>query len=149
MISPYEGISGFTVAVTADGAPLDLETINRQVRETAQLHYDIVFDGARLTLKGRATLAFFRPGSKLEQERFADLIVADDGAAFFEHLEGSSGAEDFRFRRAKGRWFVSFERFRALAETTPALDEEGRSPIRGHFAPRLTRSTLAPDTTSA
>jgi signal transduction histidine kinase len=144
VISPYEGISGFTVAVTVDGAPLDLQTINRQVRSTAQLHYDIAFDRARLTVEGRATLAFFRPASKNEQQRFADLVVVDDGARFFQHLEQSLGAEDFRFRRARGRWFVSFQRSRALADTTPALDEGGDIADPGPFRAEVDSFDLGP-----
>lgn len=144
VISPYEGVSGFVVAVTVDGTPLDLQTINRQVRETAQLHYDIEFDGARLTVRGRTTLAFFRPNSKGERQRFADLVVADGGGAFFEHLKQSSGAADFGFHRMRGRWFVSFERSRMLAETAPALDEEGEIANPGPFRSEVDSFDLGP-----
>jgi len=133
VISPYEGVSGFTVAVTVDGSPVDLQTLNRQVRETAQLHYDIDFNGKRIRQRGVARLSFFRPNTAADRHRFEQLVEADDGERFLAHLLEAQGTRDLGLRRGKGKWFVSFERSRELADTDPALDDGGKPASPGPF----------------
>ena len=116
VISPYEGVEGFSISLTVDGEKLDLQSINRKVLETAQLHYDIKFDGKKLVIKGRSGLDFFRPQKPEEREAFAQFVESDDGAEFFKYLAATSRASDFQLRRARGKWFVAFERTQSLED---------------------------------
>jgi signal transduction histidine kinase len=128
VISPYEGVSDFTVAVSVDGAPVDLQSLGRRVRETAQLHYDIDFKDEKLAVAGRATLGLFRPAGGKRMQEYQKLVEADDGAAFFEHLLAADAEKKVGLRRGRGRWFVTFKLVRRLADLSPALDDEG-SPV--------------------
>lgn len=133
VISPYEGVSGFTVSVTVDGTRVDLQTLNRQVRETAQLHYDIDFNGNRLREHGSARISFFRPNSAEERRQFETLVEADGGQAFLAHLREAHGTRDLGLRPGKGKWFVSFERTRQFADVDPAMDDDGKPANPGPF----------------
>lgn len=128
VISPYEGVEGFTISVTLDGDPIDLQDVNRRVLETAHLHYDIKFDGKRLRIVGRADLEFFRPQRADEREAFAHFVESDGGKEFLKRLRANPKAADFKLRGSKGKWFASFER-------TGSLDEmvRGSLPSPGPF----------------
>lgn len=143
VISPYEGVSGFTVNVTVDGTRIDLQTLNRQVRETAQLHYDIDFNGKRLRERGNARISFFRPNNMADRRVFERLVDADDGEAFLGHLLEAKETRDLGLRPGKGKWFLSFERSRAFADLDPALDDEGRPANPGPFRAEVDSFDLA------
>jgi signal transduction histidine kinase len=133
VISPYEGVSGFTVSVMVDGTRVDLQTLNRQVRETAQLHYDIDFNGKRLRERGSARISFFRPNTAEQRREFERLVEADGGQAFRAHLREAKGTRDLGLEPGKGKWFLSFERTRQFADIDPALDDDGKPANPGRF----------------
>jgi signal transduction histidine kinase len=135
VISPYEGVTGFTIAVEVDGISIDLQTINRQVLDTSHLHYDVRFDGKKLKLKGKAALSFFRPAGGEKREAFAKYVEADNGAEFSERLLGTSAAESFKLKKGSGRWFVTFEQTRTLNDVVAELtrDEDGELASPGPF----------------
>ncbi len=130
VISPYEGVSGFKLTVSVDGSALDLRTINREVLQTAQLHYDISFDGAELKMGGKATLGLFRPGGGAQREAFAELVEKDGGKEFRERLMEGAAGEDFKLKKERGRWYIGFSRTRALKNVveTPAGETEPANP---------------------
>jgi hypothetical protein len=143
VISPYEGVSDFTVAVSVDGIPVDLQSLSRKVRETAQLHYDIEFKDEKLMVTGRATLGLFRPPGSKQMPEYRKLVEADDGAAFYEHLVAADAEEKVGLRHGRGRWFVMFKLTRGLADLPPELGEEGNSVDPGPFRAEVDSFSLA------
>jgi signal transduction histidine kinase len=135
VISPYEGVAGFTIAVEVDGISIDLQTINRQVLDTSHLHYNIFFDGKNLKLKGKASLSLFRPSGGDKRDAFGKYVEADSGAEFLERLLGTPAAETFQLKKGSGRWFVTFEQTRALSDVVAELpvDENGEIANPGPF----------------
>lgn len=143
VISPYEGVSGFTVSVTVDGTSVDLQSLNRQVRDTAQLHYDIDFDGRRLRERGNARISFFRPNNADDRRLFEHLVEADAGDRFLAHLAEAKGTRDLGLRPGKGKWYLSFERTRAFGDLDPALDDDGKPANPGPFRAQVDSFDLA------
>lgn len=142
VISPYEGVSDFSIAVSVDGAAVDLQSLNRDVRDTAQLQYEIGFDGKSLEITGRATLNFFRPIGKNRQP-FADLVESDEGKEFYGFLSGSKGAEGFNFKRGKGKWFVEFKRKRSLTDVVKVVGGVSKDSNPGPFHAEIDSFDLA------
>jgi signal transduction histidine kinase len=122
LISPYQEVREFTILVTADGNRIELAEIGPQLRNAAQVHYDITFNGL-LEVNGRAKLSYFRPGKEPERTMFQQSVEADDGAAFYEFLQQRRGADRFRMRRATAPWFIEYMQARAF-EDFPELQLE-------------------------
>ncbi|HEX7278288.1 MAG TPA: sensor histidine kinase [Solirubrobacterales bacterium] len=150
VISPYEGISGFRVSVSIDGTPLDLETIREEVLNTAQLHYDIAFDGEELTMEGKARLNFFRPPPGKQREAFAALVEPDEGAEFRDRLLADHNDKGFQFAKGRRPWYLTFRRRLSLASVVEPLppddveegeqqteESEERIPSPGPFHARV------------
>jgi len=133
VVSPYEGVSGFTLTVSIDGSPLDLRTINRDVLQTAQLHYDISFDGEKLTMKGKATLGLFRPRGAVEREAFTEIVEKDGGDEFRERLTDGKAGEDFKLHKERGRWYVGFSQTRWLKDVVETASGESGPANPGPF----------------
>jgi len=111
MLSPYEAIKDFHVAANVNGQPLDLIEISAKIRETAQTHYNISFDGERLRVGGRARLSLIRPdqGTAEQKHLYRSLVEHNDGQAFFEHLSDQKNAKQFNLRQAQQKgWFVEY-----------------------------------------
>lgn len=117
LISPYRGVDDFAVYVTVDGVELDLAEVGDQLRRTAQVQYDLSFDGNTFDVRGRMRLAALRPNTKAERAMFRQQVEADGGEALFSWLSSKPGASDLRLRRGAKGWFVSFRR-------TLRLDDE-------------------------
>jgi len=145
VISPYEGVAGFTIAIEVDGIGIDLQTINRRVLDTSHLHYDILFDGKKLKLKGKAALSLFRPSGSDKRDAFAKYVEADNGAEFYQRLLGTSAAESFKLKKGSGRWFVTFEQTQALGSVVAGLplDKDGELPNPGPFRSEIDSFDLA------
>lgn len=147
VISPYEGVEGFTISITVDGEQIDLQSVNRKVLETAQLHYDIKFDGKQLKIAGRAGLDFFRPQKGDEREAFTHFVDADEGREFFKRLVETPRASDFDVKRARGRWFASFSRTLLLEDAVKGvINSNGDSeiPNPGPFRAEIDSFDLSP-----
>jgi hypothetical protein len=143
VISPYEGVSDFTVAVSVNGTPIDLQSLNTRIRETAQLHYDISFTGEELHIAGRATLGLFRPKAKKELPHYEALVEGDQGAAFFEHLTDAGAHEKIGLERGEGRWFATFSLTRRFADLPPKFDAVGTPVSPGIFRAEVDSFSLA------
>lgn len=144
VISPYEGVSGFTVAVTVNGTSVNLQRLGKQVRETALLHYDIAYERQTITIAGRATLGLFRPNSKKQAQQYHDLVEHDGGRAFFEHLGSAGAKEKVDLEQGRGRWFATFKLTRRLDDLDPALDEHAAPVDPGPFRAEVDSFSLAP-----
>jgi signal transduction histidine kinase len=144
VISPYGGVSGFSVAVTLDGTSIDMQSLSAKVLDTAKLHYDIAFDGENLAIKGRATLGLFRPTGGAGLTKYRKLVEADDGAAFYKHLIEADAQNKVGLANGRGRWFVTFERKHELAELpSAALNDSGEVVTPGPFTAVLDSFSLA------
>lgn len=143
VISPYEGVSEFTVAVSVDGTPVDLQSLGTRVRETAQLHYDIKFEDEKLVVAGRATLGLFRPAGGKQMQEYRKLVETDDGAAFFQHLVAADAKKKVGLHRGRGRWFVTFTLTRELADLSPEVDADGSPVSPGPFRAEVDSFSLA------
>ncbi len=145
VISPYEGVAGFTIAVEVDGISIDLQTINRRVLDTSHLHYDILFDGKNLKLKGKAALSFFRPSGKDKRDAFGEYVEADNGTEFYERLLHLPAAKSFNLKKGSGRWFVTFEQTRELEGVVAdlSLEKDGAPPNPGPFRSEIDSFDLA------
>ena len=144
VISPYEGVSDFTVSISVDGTPVDLRSLSRRVRETAQLHYDIRFGGETIEIVGRATLGLFRPNGGRQVQQYRELVEEDEGQAFLEHLLDAGAGDKVGLRRERGRWFVSVRQKRALRDVSTELDQDGAPISPGPFAAEVDSFSLAP-----
>jgi signal transduction histidine kinase len=147
VISPYEGVEGFTISITVDGEQIDLQSVNRKVLETAQLHYDIKFDGKQLKISGRAGLDFFRPQKGDDREAFAHFVDTDEGREFFKRLADSPRASDFGVKKGRGRWFTSFHRTLLLEDVVEGvINSSGDSeiPNPGPFRAEIDSFDLSP-----
>lgn len=106
MISPYKKIRNFEVYVEVNGSKLDLVEISEQLRDIAPIHYDICFDGATISISGRATLNFFRDKNL---EDFALFVESDSGRTFANFLLGQKKAQAINLTKSNNeRWFVEF-----------------------------------------
>ncbi len=108
MISPYRKVRNFTVVASMDGHTLDLIGVTDKLRETAQLHYTLDFNGDLLSITGMAKLGYLRPSASRERASFGELVESDGGTAFLSFLQDRY-ADKFNFSRAgrKG-WFATF-----------------------------------------
>ncbi|HEX4114787.1 MAG TPA: sensor histidine kinase [Solirubrobacteraceae bacterium] len=144
VISPYEGVVGFTVAVSIDGTQVDLQKLRQDVRDTALLHYDIKFEKQKLTIAGHATLGLFRPSGRKAVEQYAQLVEHDRGAAFYKHLVDAGAAKAVGLKKGRGRWFVDFKRERKLSDLPQARRDEEKAPIDpGPFKAEVDSFSLA------
>jgi signal transduction histidine kinase len=144
VISPYGGIAGFTVAVTVDGTSIDMQSLSGKVLDTAKLHYDVAFDGETLAIKGRATLGLFRPPGGAGLAKYRELVEADEGAAFYEHLVEAGSQSKLGLAQGRGRWFVTFERQQELGELAgTAINDAGEVVTPGPFTAELDAFSLA------
>ncbi len=117
LLSPYEKIAEFRVYASINGTRIDLAEIGDAVRRTAQVHYDLTFDGQKLTVAGRARLAFFRPPGGKKRIRFREAVESDQGARFRTYLQELTDGLDFNVRAAnEAAWFVEFSQEHALAD---------------------------------
>lgn len=100
MISPYEGVEDFRLAVSLDGQTLELGAHAAGVRQGSVVRYMLDFDGEDLRVRGLFRLGLFTPNAKKERPEFVRTISADKGAALMRHLKAQSGSEDWNLKRS-------------------------------------------------
>jgi signal transduction histidine kinase len=109
MISPYKDVREFTIHANVNGRKLELAEITEAVRDTAQVRYELKFNGTVFEVQGRAKLSFFRPEKEADLPIFRELVEEDDGAALRDYLASQKGAERFNIRKPRSKtWFVEF-----------------------------------------
>ena len=91
MISPYEGVSEFNIALTIDETPINLREKVQELLEVSPAAYALQVDGQRLVIAGSTSSLFLRPpqGAK-DIADYDDLIGRDNGYAFSEWLLAKS-----------------------------------------------------------
>ena len=117
MISPYQQIRNFTVAVEVDGKALELLEVSDRIRDIAPIRYHLSFDGTQFVIQGRARLDHFCPANPKEAEQFSLLVESDSGKSFFEFLQSQKLSSTLGLAHASSKkWFVTFQWQRALAD---------------------------------
>jgi signal transduction histidine kinase len=113
MVSPYRAVRDFVVHANVNGQDLAFLEISDRLRDFAQIRYGLEFDGAMLSIRGKARLRYVRPESAATPEDkalFKRLVEDDDGSQFFDFLTSRKRAVDFHLQRsAADGWFASFE----------------------------------------
>ncbi|MFH1034329.1 MAG: sensor histidine kinase [Pseudomonadota bacterium] len=116
MISPYQQIRNFTVAVEVDGKSLELLEASERIRDIAPVRYRLSFDGTQIAIQGRARLDHFRPANAKEAEQFALIAESDDGKSFFDFLQAQKLSQTLGLTRSlSNKWFVEFHWQKTLA----------------------------------
>ncbi len=109
MISPYKDVREFTIHASVNGRKIELAEITEAVRDTAQVRYQLQFDGSIFDIQGRTNLAFFRPEKEAELLVFRELVEQDEGAALRDYLATQKGAERYNIRKPRNEsWFVEY-----------------------------------------
>lgn len=137
MISPYRAVRDFIVQANVNGHDLNFVEISDRLRDFAQIRYVLDFDGAMLTIRGKARLQYVRPESAANQNDkalFRRLVEDDGGSAFFAFLTSRKRAEDFQLQKTSpDGWFVAFERRLELVEIDKKVLIDGHAANPGPF----------------
>jgi signal transduction histidine kinase len=117
MISPYRDVGNFNLTAKFNGTSLDLMQLTENLRQTAQIHYDISFDGDELSVTGKAKIEFFRPQNATDQEDFRLLVEQDSGERFYSFLAEQPKAEGYFIKKPTDEsWFVEYSGHWKLAD---------------------------------
>ncbi len=152
MISPYEGVSGFNIALTIDGTPINLREKAQEVLEAAPVAYSFEFDGERLAIAGSYSSLFLRPQQGAEEiAAYDELIDRDNGYAFSEWLlakSDSTRARPLGITAGDDHYFLRSESTIDLSalKDVELVAKEVVSP--GPFHGEVSAISLARDTTS-
>lgn len=121
LISPFEAINQFRVNLRVNGLSVDLAEIAGELRETAQLRYEIDFDKIVFQVVGHASFDYISPPKK-EMDLFRELVLSDNGKRFLAFLKEEKSGKDYKISRSKTKkWFIdytlnmNFENFSLLA----------------------------------
>jgi signal transduction histidine kinase len=125
LLSPYADVQKFAVGVSINGQPLNLLRIPAGVRKSSQLHFDLRFDGNRLSVTGGLRLEFFQPAPRSSAEDrsdYSNFIGADDGAALRLALLALPHAHDWQMQAPSTQpWYMTFGFERSLEEVGPQM----------------------------
>jgi signal transduction histidine kinase len=107
LVSPFESIDSFDLAVTVNGVKIDPARVARKVRNEADATYSISFDGRLIRLAGKVKLRELEPSGD-RKRIFNTLCEADGGEQLLEYLQEASKESTFRVEKAGGSWFIRF-----------------------------------------
>lgn len=128
LISPFEGIDGFTVTVSINGTQLDLARVPRQLRQEADVTFSFDFDGKQLRVAGRVKLRALAPTGQ-RTEVFSCHCERDSGQQLLKYLMANRRATDYRIKASRSSaWFVEVAMVDTLANQPGVLEEEVESP---------------------
>lgn len=117
MISPYKEIRDFTVYIEIDNKVIDLIEISNSIRNNALMKYELLFNGKKLAVSGKARLDYFLPQKKDDLEIFQRIVKKDNGEQFYNYLKDQKYAYAFKLQKSKSKkWFVDFSFTRSLFE---------------------------------
>jgi len=134
MISPYTEIREFTVHANVNGRRLELAEITESIRDTAQVRYDLSYDGATFTVHGRAKLSYFRPDKDADLPVFRELVEADDGAALRDYLADQTSGARFNIKKPRSKqWFVEYSTTLEFATSDKLESIDGKRANPGPF----------------
>lgn len=87
MISPYDGVSGFSLSFKIDEQPINLREKAQAILDAAPVTYVLSYAQKELGIEGRFTVEFLRPPQGRDDiAMYDELIGRDNGFAFMEWL---------------------------------------------------------------
>jgi signal transduction histidine kinase len=106
LLSPFEAFSNFKISCKINGTEIDLGTISKKLRDTANVHLKFRWENERLNVDGRIKLIWF----KKKTPGYDTFIASDGGKAFYEHLAAKLKrfGEWHLLRPTTGSWFLEF-----------------------------------------
>ncbi|MGW3653298.1 ATP-binding protein [Streptomyces sp. NPDC000878] len=121
LLSPYGSNRGMQVAFEIDVQAVDLYSLATQVRNAAELRYNLEYQDGRLLIDASVMLAYFEPGETGKEDdraAYRTLLHEDGGAAFLEWLQVHKAAQlaQFSCHQADAPAFLSAHREVVLAE---------------------------------
>jgi len=108
LISPFESIDRFDLAVTVDGVKLDPARVAKKVRNEADATFSISFDKESILLAGKIKLRELEPSGDRGRV-FNTLCDADNGEKLLAHLQEVAKGSAFRVQGTGGSWFIRFD----------------------------------------
>ncbi|MCX7429110.1 MAG: sensor histidine kinase [Planctomycetia bacterium] len=109
LISPFESIDRFDLAVTVDGVKIDPARVARKIRNEADATFSLGFDGQQVRLAGKVKMCELEPSGD-RRRVFNALCEPDNGAGLLAHLQESAKGGAFRVQgTGGGAWFLRFE----------------------------------------
>ena len=135
IIAPYAEVRTFTIVAAIDGVVLDLAEIGDRVREAADVHYELDFDGDELSITGRVKLAFLMPARGARKDLALLHIHQDRGVGLWEYLAGQNARQKYRMRRLRsGKWYLECRESMALSALVGVqVSQEGAPQSPGPF----------------
>jgi signal transduction histidine kinase len=107
LVSPFEEFHNFKVSIQVDGKSVELQTLSRDLRETASVQFQFDWDDKRLYCTGRVKLGMFR--ARKDDDAFDRSVLTDGGAALWRLLKSLPRADSFELKRSTTRgWYVEF-----------------------------------------
>ena len=107
LISPFESIERFDLAVTVDGVKLDPARVAKKVRNEADATFSISFDGSQINFGGKVKLQELEPSGDRKRV-FNTICDVDNGEQLLAFLQEAAKESGIRIYPAGGAWFVRF-----------------------------------------
>ncbi len=109
LISPFESIEKFDLAVTIDGVGLDPARIAKKIRNEADATFSLAFDKEVIKLVGKVKLQELEPTG--ERKRiFNTLCEHDNGKKLLTYLLKAAESSAFQLHGyGGGNWFIRFD----------------------------------------
>lgn len=109
LVSPYTPPKDFRVLVELNGRKVPLQELASRLVDTAQIRYDLDFDGEQLRVNGKVKLDFLNPGTRKKSAIFRRLTDEDDGDRLWRFLSGRAESKQYNFRRSKDpAWYLEY-----------------------------------------
>ena len=142
LISPFEEVENFTLAVSIDGVELDLAKFGKKIRQEAHLTFSIRFDGKLMRVVGQAKLQALKPGGK-RADLFLQAVNRDGGDSLLEFLKAQKQAKDFQLVSSSVPWFARWEKLIKLDSLDGAVLFDDQIANPGPFHGGLDSFSLA------
>ena len=110
LISPFEAIESFDLAITVDGAKFDVAHVARKLRNEADITFAFDFNRKRLRMDGKVKLRQLEPSGEERQRAFDEHCKRDGGRSLLSTLIAKSDGRPFSIEKAgTAAWFARFQ----------------------------------------
>ena len=148
LVSPYDPPKDFRVLVQVNGRKVPLQELTSRLVDTAQVKYELDFDGEKLHVAGGVKLEFLNPGGRKKSGVFRRLTGDDSGASLWNFLRGQADAKRFNLLRSRDpSWYIEYSaefRLSSLDKHPEVADSPATpGPFRGQVCSvNLTTATI-------
>jgi signal transduction histidine kinase len=135
LISPFRCFEDFTVALEADGHPIDLVSFPSRFFDTSLASFDFVWDKGQCHLHGKVKLDLFLG---LDAEFFNHRLLTDNGEDFLAFLCKSRNASRYSIEKSRStKWYVEFSDAPAWSDIVSGIKRGGSTTDPGPFLGEL------------